>query len=79
MGAEAGLHAHDAPRPLLEHLRQGETPDLQAQHALGGFVEANEVEGVLADVDADHGEVGEVFMSFLGHPASPDYEFARKG
>jgi hypothetical protein len=74
--AEAGLHAHDAPRQLLEHLRQGEAPDLQAQHAFAGAVEADEMEGVLADVDADHGEVGEAFMSSHGHPASPECEFA---
>jgi hypothetical protein len=30
-------------------------------------------------VDADHGEIGEVFVSLLRHAASPDYEFARKG
>jgi hypothetical protein len=54
VGAEAGLHAHNASRQRLEHLRQGEAPDLQAQHALAGTVEADEVEGVLADVDADH-------------------------
>jgi hypothetical protein len=28
------------------------------------------------DVDADHREVGEVFMSLLRHPASPECEFA---
>jgi hypothetical protein len=37
------------------------------------------MEGVLADVDADHRKIGEVVMALLGHAASPGCEFACEG
>ena len=56
MGAEAGLHADDAWRQLLERLGERQPLDLAAERDLAVSAEADEVEDFLADIDADRGK-----------------------
>jgi hypothetical protein len=62
MRAQAGLHADDATRKLLEGAGQGKTLDLLPQDALAIRIEPDEMEDVLPDIDAnDHKRRGVVF------------------
>ena len=53
----AGLHPDNTSRQLVERGIQGEPLDLLAQNRLTGAVEPDQVERILADVDADNREV----------------------
>ena len=44
----------NAPRQLLEHLRQCEPLDLQLQNTISRTVEADQMKGVFADIDTNH-------------------------
>ena len=55
MGAQTRLHADDARRKPLEHADQRKSFDLPPQHDLAVCVEADDVEDVLPDIDADGG------------------------
>src|SRR5205823_13043578 len=55
MGADAGLHADEAGWHVGEPGFELPARQLLAQHDGAPLVEANEMEDVLADVDAEHG------------------------
>jgi hypothetical protein len=56
VGAQARLHADDAGRQLPERLSKPKAPDLAAEGDLPALAKANDVEDVLADIDADGGQ-----------------------
>jgi hypothetical protein len=55
--AEAGFHPDDARRQRLECVDQRQPLNLAVERDLASAVEADEVEDILADVDADDGYV----------------------
>src|SRR6187399_2084456 len=56
MGAKAGFHAHDTRGQPPEGLNEGQPLDLAAKSNLAVGAKSNDVEDVLADIDADRGE-----------------------
>jgi hypothetical protein len=54
MSAQAGFHADNARRQLLEGVSEAQSPDPPAEGNLPVGGEPDEVKHVLADVDADH-------------------------
>ena len=56
MGAGASLHADQADRHIGQAGLQLPARDLPAQHDLAAGIHANQVEGILAQVDADRGD-----------------------
>src|SRR5215831_19538268 len=56
MGADAGLHADEAGREVGKPGFELAAGELLAQNDGAALVEADEVEGVLADVDAEVGD-----------------------
>ena len=57
MGAEAGLHPHDAPRELLECRLQCQPLDLLTHDQLADAIKPDQVKRFLTNVDTDHGKV----------------------
>ena len=51
--AQAGFHANDARRQLLEDISETQAPDLPSESDRSVGAEANEVKHILADVDAE--------------------------
>jgi hypothetical protein len=51
--AQAGFHADDARRQLLEGVFESQSPDPPAEGNLSVDTEPDEVKHVLTDVDAD--------------------------
>jgi hypothetical protein len=62
VGAEAGLHADYATRQFLEFHHQRKSLDLPPKNDLAVQIEADKVENILADVDADGGEGGNAVL-----------------
>src|SRR5215813_8687283 len=56
MGADAGLHADEAGREVGKPGFELAAGELLAQNDGAALVEADEVEGILADVDAEDGD-----------------------
>ena len=55
MSTDAGLHADQAPRYIGESCFNLATRPLLSQHDCTTFIKANNMERVLADIDADYG------------------------
>ena len=54
-------------RQLLKRRHRGQAFDLAAKHNVAAVVKTNEVEDVLADIDANHGQVVKVIgLGLLG-------------
>jgi len=53
MGAQAGFHADDARRQLLEDISETQAPDFFSEGDRSIGAQANEVKHLLADVDTD--------------------------
>jgi hypothetical protein len=51
--AQAGFHADDTPRQLLERVFQTQSPDLLPESNLPVDTEPDEVKNLLADVNAN--------------------------
>lgn len=69
--AAAGLHANEARRRIRELRVELATAELGSQLNAAVLVQANEVEDVLADVDADHGNRGCGSLGSPGHGRAP--------
>jgi hypothetical protein len=65
---QARLHADDAARQPLELGHQGQALDLPPNNNLAVSIKANKVEDILADIDADRGEVGNLLLRGIRHP-----------
>ena len=68
MRPDAGLHADQTRRHVGEPRLDLTARPLLAQHDRATLVVADDVERVLADVDADHGDLG---ACCLGHGRAP--------
>jgi predicted DNA-binding ribbon-helix-helix protein len=64
MRADAGLHPDQAPRQVGKSRLDLATRPLLPQHDRATPIVPHDVERVLADIDADHGDCG---IGFLGH------------
>src|SRR3974390_2608990 len=64
MRADAGLHPNQARRPIGEPRFNLATRPLLPQHDRTAPIVAHDVERVLADIDADHGDCA---VGFLRH------------
>ena len=64
MRADAGLHADQARRHVGKACLNLPTRPFLTQNNCNPLIMANDVERVLADIDADYGDCG---MSCLGH------------
>ena len=56
MSTDAGLHADQAPRYIGKSCFNLATRPLLSQHDCTTFIKANNMERVLADIDADYGD-----------------------
>ncbi|WP_247511851.1 hypothetical protein, partial [Bradyrhizobium sp. 157] len=63
MGAEARLHADDARRQLFKDRNERQPLDLTTKSNLAVRAKANDVEDVLADIDANRGKRCAVVVS----------------
>jgi hypothetical protein len=68
MPADAGFHANQAGRQIGETVGKLPARPFLPQHDRAALVEANRVECILADVDADHGDLGQCIA---GHGRAP--------
>jgi hypothetical protein len=62
MRAQAGFHTDDAAWQLLEGRHQRQTFDLTPQYDLAVEIKADQMEDVLADVDADGSQRGKALL-----------------
>jgi hypothetical protein len=58
VGARAGLHADEAARDICQPSLDLTARELQLQNNRAARIEADQVEGVLTEVDADSGDRG---------------------
>jgi hypothetical protein len=71
MRAEAGFHPDDARRQRLECVDQRQPLYLAPEDDLASVVEADEVEDILANVDADNGYVFRRTLMCVGRWTAP--------
>jgi hypothetical protein len=67
MGTQAGLHPNDTTRQLLKRRNQCQPLDMPPQDQLPVSIEANEMNKILTDIDADNGKVLNLFILLRTH------------
>ncbi len=65
MGAQAGLHTHNAAGPLFKCCNMRKSFDLLAQDALSRLNKAHRMECVFANADANRHEIIKPFFARL--------------
>ena len=73
MRAETGFHPDDARRQRLECVDQRQSLYVAPEDDLASAVEADEVEDILANVDADNGYVFRRTLMSVGHGTAPAF------
>jgi hypothetical protein len=79
MGAQAGFHADDARRQLLEDISETQAPDLPSEGDLPIGAQSDEVKNLLTNVDANDRQGRRVGLHLGFIAASPVHQGQPEG